>query len=111
MPDYTNNNNDTYWVGLLYELSSFDAVAWVYNDKDYNIIFEVTAAYPLGCIDQDNKSEVEKYQAWMKSYKPIYKTIISPELAQTWLLQIQEILEIIDKNTERVMKQNNSRFL
>ncbi len=111
LPDYTDNNNDTYWVGLRYELSSYDAVAWVYNDKDYNIIFEVTPAYPLGCIDQDNKSEVEKYQAWMKSYKSIYKTIIPVELVQTWLLQIQEILEIIDKNTELMMQKNNSQFL
>ncbi len=75
---------------------------FVYNDKEGNIIFNVTKLYPFTNARKKRKRSYNYFLGWMESYKPIYKTIISPELAQTWLLQIQEILEIIDKNTESI---------
>jgi hypothetical protein len=96
---YTDQNNDTYWIGQKYELSSYNYTAWIYNDDQNNIIFEVTPEYPR-CIDQENEIEVEDYQNWMKSYKPLLITIIPHETAQKWLKQAETILEKISKNME-----------
>ena len=96
---YTDQNNDTYWVGINYELGCYNYVAWIYNDEESNIIFEITPAYPRR-IDQGNPEELEHYQAWMQEYKSTYKTIISDQTAQQWLLQIQEILDAITQNMQ-----------
>jgi hypothetical protein len=98
---YTDINNDTYWVGMRYKLSSYDEyAAWIYNDKNYNIIFEVTPSYPFGYIDQENSEEVVKYKKWLESYQPILKTIISPEIAHQWIAQAQDMIDLIDKHTD-----------
>ena len=99
---YTDQNNDTYWIGQKYELSSYNYTAWIYNDDQNNIIFEVTPEYPR-CIDQENEIEVEDYQNWMKSYKPLLITIISQETAEQWLKQAETILEKINKNMEKII--------
>lgn len=94
----TDHNNDTYWVGQKYELACHEYISWIYNDEQGNIIFEITPAYPLGCIDQENELEVKNYQNWMKSYEPLVITIISEETALQWLKQAEAILEEISKN-------------
>jgi hypothetical protein len=105
LTQYTDKNNDTYWIGLRHQLAAYECAAWIYNDENYNIIFEITPGYPLGCIDQENQEEVAKYKKWLESYQPILKTIISPEIAHQWIAQAQEIIEIIEKNTDIVRAQ------
>ncbi|MGZ6254499.1 MAG: hypothetical protein ACXWL5_00735 [Candidatus Chromulinivorax sp.] len=101
----TDKNNDTYWIGQLYELASNEYVSWIYNDEQCNIIFETTPAYPLGCIDQDNEIEVKNYMSWIQSYKPISKIIIPVYVAQQSIEQAQEILNIIDENSKILREQ------
>ena len=103
---YTDINNDTYWVGMRYKLSSYEEyAAWIYNDENYNIIFEVTPCYPLGCIDQENPEEVTQYKKWLESYQPIFKTIISPDMAHQWIAQAQETIDLINKHTDIIRAQ------
>lgn len=101
---YTDQNNDTYWIGQKYELSCYNYVAWIYNDNNGNIILKITPAYPR-CINQENAEEVEHYQKWMQKYQPADTTIISPEKVEQWLLEIQPILETIIKNTQALNEQ------
>ncbi|MBP6869778.1 hypothetical protein KBC04_02765 [Candidatus Babeliales bacterium] len=101
---YTDQNNDTYWIGKKYELSSYDYVAWIYNDEQSHIIFEITPAYPR-CINQENEQEIAHYQKWMQEYKPACKIIISQKAAQEWVEQCQQILDIIDKNSQTLYGQ------
>ena len=41
----------------------------------------------------------------MQSYKPIYKQIISREIAQQWIDQADQIIAEIDKNTAELYAQ------
>ena len=92
----TDKNNHTYWIGQEYELSSGEYMSWIYNDEQGHIIFKITPTYRY--FDRDDDQEVKKFQNWMKSYQPLFTTIISQETAQQWLKQTEAILEEIDKN-------------
>ena len=105
LTQYTDINNDMYWVGLQYQLAAYEYAAWIYNDENYNIIFEVTPGYPFGCIDQENPEEVAKYKKWLESYKPVLKTIIAPEVAHQWIAQAQEMIDLINKHTDIIRAQ------
>lgn len=102
----TDKNNDTSWIGQQYELASHEYVSWIYNDENQNIIFEITPAYPFGCIDQQNEEELKNYTNWMQSYKPIFKTIISKETALKWIEQATQILNIVDENSKKLYIEN-----
>ena len=101
----TDKNNETSWVGQQYQLSSDDYLSWIYNDEKQNIIFELTPAYPLGCIDQENEQEIKNYRKWIQSYTPLFKDIIPYHIAQEWIIQTEQILDIIDKNSEKLYPQ------
>jgi hypothetical protein len=94
--------NITYWIGEDYTLCGYrHRQTWLYNDDFGNIILEVTPSYYSLNKRRRNKISFEK---WMKKYKPILKRTISKEIAQQWLLQMEDLLAIINQNIARMQK-------
>jgi hypothetical protein len=91
-----------YWIGENHTLCGYrHRQTWLYNDDFGNIILEVTPSYYSLNKRRQNKISFEK---WMKKYKPILKRTISKEIAQQWLLQMEDLLAIINQNIARMQK-------
>jgi hypothetical protein len=88
-----------------YLLWSAGRCTWIYNDGQGNIIFEITTLYPDTYIYGKKKRSYRYFLKWMQTYKPIYKQIISKELALQWVDQANQILAIIDQNTQELHAQ------
>jgi hypothetical protein len=94
------------WIGNSYLLWSgttpkIPVTTWLYNESDGLIIFEVTALYPYHFSETDEEVLIS-YQEWVKTQSPsqtVYKTILSPEVAQRWLKQLEDVLKIIEFNS------------
>jgi len=107
---YETNDNDHIfpsgyigWIGYLYHM--WEAVSdekryitWMYNDHNKNIIFEITPLYPYMHCEPAEEPNYVPYEIWIKSYKPYFKTILSQEIAETWLKQAEHIIKIIEDN-------------
>jgi allantoicase len=39
---------------------------------------------------------------WMRTYKTTYRAIIPEDVALVWIAQVQQILDTIEVNTERI---------
>lgn len=100
-----------YWVGLKNLLwctpsSTKPAFAtWLYNSPAGEIIIEVTPTYPWHFreSDEDEKDYIP-YEEFMKHYKPFIIRTIPKDVAHTWLVQAQELLDVIEKNTQRELE-------
>ena len=75
---------------------------WIYNDNLGNIILEITPSYPH---TYSSNFSYQDYLQWIEAYKPIYKQIVSREIAQKWLDQASHILMVIDENSEQLHAQ------
>ena len=64
---------------------------WLYNDKDGNVIFEITPFYPWHGETKKSHPDFITYKKFMKDYKPILKTIVSKEKLKQWIIQAQEL--------------------
>jgi len=100
-----DNVNENY--SILRDYFIFDSLfpTFIYNDINGNIIIIITPLYPHVLSCRKRKPSHRYFLKWMKNYKPIFKTIISRELAQQWIDQAQQILDEIDKNTEELYAQ------
>lgn len=59
--------------------------SWFYNDKDGNIIFEISPFYPWFNIDNpENKGGFITYEMFMKNYKVVVRKVISRETLMQW---------------------------
>jgi hypothetical protein len=102
---YLNKNNkidrfnENYSV--LRDYFVFDSLCptFIYNDIDGNIIIMIAPLYPHILSSKKRKPSYGFFLKWMQTYKPIYKQIISKELALQWIDQANQILAIIDQNT------------
>lgn len=65
--------------------------SWLYNDKDGNIIFETTPFYPWHNVNKRTQPDRIPYKEWIKSYKPIVKTIIPKENFKQWITQAEKM--------------------
>lgn len=104
-----NFDGDQIWVGEQYDLwgAIFDEnsflSSWIYNDKNGNIIFELTPFYRKHrFINNEKPKNIVPYDEWIKNYKPILIRVIPKNVAQQWLNQAQEILKKIEENTARL---------
>ena len=92
-------NNETYtrWVGRRYELycahGLYIPASWLYNDKEGNIILEITPIYQTQYSDQEPVDKFIKYSEWMKNYKTLVKTKIPKKEAQQWIPIIDDFLK------------------
>jgi hypothetical protein len=65
--------------------------SWLYNDKDGDIIFEITPFYPWHNVNKRTQPDRIPYKKWIKSYKPTVKTIIPKENFKRWITQVEEL--------------------
>ena len=75
-----------FWSG--FDRNTGTAVeSWLYNDKDGNIIYEITPLYPWN--DQVLRKDPRRitYKKFMKNYKPILQALISRETIRQWIKQ------------------------
>ena len=68
--------------------------SWLYNDKDGNVIFEITPFYPWHGESKKSNPDFITYKQFMKNYKPILKTIIPKENLIQWIAQAKELGKI-----------------
>lgn len=94
------------WVGYKYQVwqahnDEKTFITWLYNDKDGNIIFEITPFYPFLYTDPEEEKNYVTYDVWIKGYKPYFTTIISRKIAQQWLEKANHIVQQIKDNIAR----------
>jgi hypothetical protein len=86
-----------FWVGSIYKIWGHHNLAtWIYNDKQGNIIFEITPRYP-GLFAEDKSVIKISFEEWMKTYKPFIVRIISPEVAHQWIEQADKVTTYIEE--------------
>lgn len=74
---------------------------WIYNDKDGNIILEITPDYPwYDCTPEEYENYIP-YEEWIKTYKPLVIKKIPKDVAQKWVEQADFIAKKIGENIER----------
>jgi hypothetical protein len=95
-----------FWKGDSYEVwyncgPRIGYRAWMYNNKESDIIFEVTPYYPYFSYNYRKQRVYNPFKKWMARYKPYLKTIISREKAQEWLAKAELIVKAVDENIVR----------
>lgn len=89
------------WVGIDYILwetpgSSRPVLAtWLYNNKNSEIILEITPDYPWHNIDPEPSEKYYTYEEFKSAYKPILIRTIPIEVAQRWVAQATHLLGVV----------------
>ncbi|MCX5922966.1 MAG: hypothetical protein NTU89_00185 [Candidatus Dependentiae bacterium] len=65
--------------------------SWMYNDKNGNIVFEITPFYPWHGETKKSNPNFITYKKFMKDYKPRVKAIIQKENLIKWIDQAKEL--------------------
>lgn len=94
-------DNCWFWIGMNYQVWRHRPwVTWMYNDKNGNIILEITPEYPY--LFTNGKRKIKKpFQEWLKSYKPLVVRIVPVEVAVQWLEQANKIIAIIEQKWDK----------
>jgi hypothetical protein len=110
---YEECEGQEFWVGRVFLLWSTPGdikpslTTWLYNDKDRNIIFEVTPTYYWNFIDPlSDEQDYITYEEFIKNYKPLLIEKISKEAAKEWILKIDELLKIIQSNEKKFLSEH-----
>ena len=96
------------WVGYKYLLWGMQEIAWIYTNENNDIIFELTSCFPGDIINPDQDELVSPedianslwYEAWIKKYEPLLIRKMSRDIVQQWLDQANELINMIDHNTQ-----------
>ncbi|MBP9764815.1 hypothetical protein KBD08_00580 [Candidatus Babeliales bacterium] len=59
-------------------------MSWFYNDKDGNIVFEITPFYPWHYATKKKCSDKIPYKEWIKNYQVTIRKIIPKETLIAW---------------------------
>jgi hypothetical protein len=110
-----NKEQQQFWVGLRNLLWCTPGnikpslATWLYNDKDGNIIFEVTPTYYWNFIDPlPDEQDYIIYEEFIKNYKSLLIEKISKETAEEWILKIDELMKIIQSNEKKFLSEHRS---
>ncbi|MFA6066403.1 MAG: hypothetical protein WC707_04465 [Candidatus Babeliaceae bacterium] len=96
-----------FWVGERYNLWSTPGdirpkvTTWLYNDKNGDIIFEITPNYFWHFDEPTPDEDYITYEEFMKNYEPYVIRTIPHEVAQTWLEQASKLLEQVENNSKK----------
>ena len=66
---------------------------WIYNDKEGNIVLEITPPFATLFFEAYPEEEPISFDEWMKDYKPLLVTTISKQTAQQWVQQIDDLIK------------------
>ena len=72
---------------------------WLYNDADGQIVMQVNTVYPWFYKEAPSKDLEISYDDWLPSYKILYKTIISKNVAQMWIKELNDLYATLELNT------------
>ena len=99
------------WVGLkhyLFDTSADDSCvsSWLYNDKDGNIILEITELFkwPIKEKYSEKNKEFSNYINFLNNYKPTAKVCITPGYAKQLLQNLHILYEVFDLNEQKIFK-------
>ena len=81
-----------FWVGQSYQLWAYRSASWLYNDKNGDIVFQITPLY----FSENKNFDAQEYQEFMKNYAPILTKIIPKPTAEVWLHKAESILHEIE---------------
>ncbi len=84
------------WIGMHYLLWGDELGVWLYNNKEGEIILEVTPWYKGPCVEDGDYSLYEKF---LKEYKTYCVIKLSKDLVKQWLDKAEEVLAILEENT------------
>ena len=70
---------------------------WMYNDKDGNVIFEITPFYPWHGKTKKSNSDFISYKKFMKDYKPAVQTMIPKERLKKWISQAKKLKKMLSE--------------
>ncbi|HTM05896.1 MAG TPA: hypothetical protein VL201_01525 [Patescibacteria group bacterium] len=70
---------------------------WLYNNTNGEIILFLAPVYPFFFTKPCKKNP--SYQEWIKAYKPFGRYIIAQDIAQQWLKQAHDIMNLIETNS------------
>lgn len=96
---------DGFWVAevnLVWSASGDDypsVETWLYNNDEGEIILEITPVYKWHFDDPEPGENYITYEEFMLNYKPILFRTIPKDVAQEWVDQAQNLLNIIEQNT------------
>lgn len=65
--------------------------SWLFNDKDGNIIFEITPYHYWPLDEEDIDPNCDSYKEFLKNYKVTVRTIIPKERFKQWIIQAKEL--------------------
>lgn len=93
---------------------SADYIFWLCNNDKGEIIFGVSPGFPGSMvflddllddpIDQEVIETLNKYQVWVKDYRPVLIQKLDYEKAKKWLNKAEVLLRKIQGNIERASK-------
>ncbi len=96
------------WVGTDYFVSGTHYLApkphlstWLYNDKNGDIILEVTPMFDWSGHEVPEQEEMDRYFAFLKNYEPVLRQVIPREVAQQWLEQTKKWYKIFYDNEQK----------
>lgn len=80
---------------------------WIYNNKNGDIVLEITPQYTGHFDDPKDGENFITYDEFIKNYKPLFITIISPSTAKKWIQQINALLKHAKTNEEKCRTEQN----
>lgn len=89
---------DYLWVSARSN-DNLKTATWLYNSDEGEIILEITPVYKWHFDDPETGEAYITYEEFMLNYKPILFRTISKAVAQEWVDQAQNLLNIIERNT------------
>jgi hypothetical protein len=99
---YKTTNAIASWVGEDYSLWSGDGFCtWFFNDKNGNVVFEITPHYQYHFCEPEEIPNFISYDTWAEEYKPYLIRCIPRDIAQHWLDQARSILNTIEETMAR----------
>lgn len=100
-----------YWIGYNYQIWSTynDAhpyvTTWMYNDKNNDIIFEVSEFYKWSTEEDDLEDpEFKTYDDFMNDFKPLIHRTISRDVAIKWLEDSMKIYRSFFSTEENYLR-------
>ena len=105
----SENKSKKHWVIYDYRMWSGSTdinnrvTTWLYNDRDGNIIFEVTKTYSWFYIQDGDieRSDFVYYEDFIKDYKSLMHYVIPRDVAILWLEQAKKWLQIFYENEKK----------
>lgn len=102
-----NQEGGNRWIGtcyLLWEIKGLDT--WLYN-KDEKIFMELAPVYKWHFDDPETGEDYITYDEFIKDYKPYLIVEIDKKVAQQWLAKTEELMQIIQDNYEKSLKEED----